>query len=122
MYKDQIENAKEHFGKLLEEQLQRVDVMKEEGDFVDYSKLDKIIIGACGGDGIGPAITGQAQRVLEYLLADDAKSGRVEFRNIEGLTIERRAAEGVAIPEDVLEELKQCHVIQIGRASCRERV
>ena len=75
MYKSQIENAKEHFGKLLEEQLQRVDVMKEEGDFVDYSKLNKIIIGACGGDGIGPAITGQAQRVLEYLIADDVKSG-----------------------------------------------
>ncbi len=114
MYKNEIENAKEHFGKLLKEQLERVEVMKKEGDFLDYSKLDKIIIGVCGGDGIGPAITGQAQRVLEYLLSDDVESGKVEFRTIEGLTIERRAEEGVAIPADVLEELKQCHVILKG--------
>lgn len=114
MYQDQINKAKEHFGKLLEEQLQRVEMMKKEGDFLDYSKLDKIIIGVCGGDGIGPSITGQAQRVLEYLLADDVESGRVEFRTIEGLTIERRAEEGVAIPADVLEELKKCDVILKG--------
>ena len=71
-----IEAAKEKFGKLLEEQLKRVEEMKAQGDFVDYTKLDKIIIGVCGGDGIGPAITGQAARVLEYLLADDIKKGK----------------------------------------------
>ena len=114
MYQDQISKAKEHFGKLLEEQLQRVETMKKEGDFLDYSNLDKIIVGVCGGDGIGPSITGQAQRVLENLLANDVKSGRVEFRTIEGLTIERRAAEGAAIPADVLEELKKCDVILKG--------
>ena len=79
MYQKIIESAKEHFGKLLEEQLQRVELMKKEGDFVDYKELDKIIIGVCGGDGIGPAITGQAQRVLEYLVADDVKSAPVYF-------------------------------------------
>ena len=114
MYQEQIEKAKEHFGRLLEEQLQRVDKMKKEGDFLDYKNLDKIIIGVCGGDGIGPAITGQAQRVLEYLLDEDVKAGKVEFRTIDGLTIERRAAENVAIPADVLEELKECHVILKG--------
>lgn len=114
MYQDQITKAKEHFGKLLEEQLQRVEIMKKEGDFVDYSKLDKIIIGVCGGDGIGPSITGQAQRVLEYLLANDVNNGRVEFRTIEGLTIERRAEEDAAIPADVLVELKKCDVILKG--------
>ncbi len=114
MYQEQIEKAKEHFGRLLEEQLQRVDKMKKEGDFLDYKNLDKIIIGVCGGDGIGPAITGQAQRVLEYLLDSDVKAGKVEFRTIDGLTIERRAAENVAIPADVLEELKECHVILKG--------
>ncbi len=114
MYQEQIEKAKEHFGKLLAEQLQRVESMKKEGDFLDYSKLDKIIIGVCGGDGIGPAITGQAQRVLEYLLDKDVKADKVEFRTIEGLTIERRAAENVAIPDDVLAELKECHVILKG--------
>jgi isocitrate dehydrogenase (NAD+) len=111
---DQIEAAKERFGQLLQEQLKRVDEMKSQGDFINYKALDQIIIGVCGGDGIGPAITSQAQRVLEYLLKDDVKSGKVVFRNIEGLTIERRAAENAAIPPAVLEEIKKCHVILKG--------
>lgn len=114
MYQQQIEAAKEHFGKLLEKQLKRVEEMKAQGDFVDYKSLDKIVIGVCGGDGIGPAITSQAQRVLEYLLADEMKNGKVEFKKIDGLTIERRAAEMKAIPDDVLEELKACDVILKG--------
>ncbi len=114
MYTSQIEAAKEKFGKLLEKQLLRVDNMKAQGDFLDYKSLDKLIIGVCGGDGIGPAITAQAQRILEYLLAEDVKAGKVEFRVIDGLTIERRAAEMAAIPEDVLNELKECHVILKG--------
>lgn len=114
MNQKNIEAAKEKFGKLLEEQLLRVEEMKAQGDFVDYSKLDKIIIGVCGGDGIGPAITGQAQRVLEYLLKDRVNSGKVEFRVIDGLTIERRAEEKAAIPSEVLKEIKECHVILKG--------
>ncbi|ROR30520.1 isocitrate dehydrogenase (NAD+) [Mobilisporobacter senegalensis] len=114
MNKQNIEAAKEKFGKLLEEQLARVEAMKAQGDFIDYTKLDKIIIGVCGGDGIGPAITGQAQRVLEYLLKKEVDSGKVEFRVIDGLTIERRAAEMAAIPPAVLNELKECHVILKG--------
>ncbi|MCQ2537800.1 MAG: isocitrate/isopropylmalate family dehydrogenase [Lachnospiraceae bacterium] len=113
-YTAQIEAAKEHFGKLLADQLKRVEEMKAQGGFVDYSKLDTIKIGVCGGDGIGPAITKQAQRILEYLLADEVKTGKVEFRVIDGLTIERRVAENAAIPADVLEELKQCDVILKG--------
>lgn len=111
---DQIEAAKEKFGQLLEEQLLRVEDMKSQGDFLDYKSLDQIIIGVCGGDGIGPAITAQAQRILEYLLKDDVRTGKVVFRNIEGLTIERRAAEMAAIPPAVLEEIKKCHVILKG--------
>lgn len=111
---DQIEVAKERFGQLLEEQLRRVDEMKSQGDFIDYKSLDQIIVGVCGGDGIGPAITAQAQRVLEYLLEDEVRAGKVVFRNIEGLTIERRAAENAAIPPAVLEEIKKCHVILKG--------
>ena len=113
-YSNQIAQAKEAFGKLLEEQLKRVEVMKAQGDFLDYASLDTIKIGVCGGDGIGPAITAQAQRILEYLLAEEVKSGKVEFKVIDGLTIERRVAENAAIPADVLEELKECHVILKG--------
>ncbi len=110
----QIELAKEKFGQLLEEQLKRVEMMKAEGDFIDYKKLDKIIIGVCGGDGIGPAITAQAQRILEFLLKSEVEKGKVEFKVIDGLTIERRAELKKAIPDDTLEELKKCHVILKG--------
>lgn len=103
-----------HFEKLLCEQAERVERLKCEGDFVDYAKLDKIIIGVVGGDGIGPMITAQAARVLEYLLKDKIADGKVEIRNIEGLTIENRVACNKAIPDDVLAELKKCHVILKG--------
>lgn len=114
MTAEKISAAKEAFGKLLEEQLKRVEVMKAQGDFLDYKSLDQIIIGVCGGDGIGPAITGQAQRILEFLLKDEVAAGKVAFKVIDGLTIERRAAEMAAIPAEVLAELKECHVILKG--------
>lgn len=106
--------AAEKFAKLVEAQLARVDKMKAQGEFVDYAALEKIIIGVCGGDGIGPTITGEAQRVLEWLLAGDVNKGRIEFRVIDDLTIEKRAEVGKAIPDEVLEELKKCHVILKG--------
>lgn len=102
------------FEKIVKEQLARVEMMKQQKDFIDYSELDKIIIGVAGGDGIGPAITAQAHRVLEYLLQDEVKEGKVEFRVIEGLTIENRVKANKAIPDDVLEELKKCHVVLKG--------
>ena len=111
---EKIEAAKEKFGQLLESQLKRVEDMKAQGDFVNYQALVQIIIGVCGGDGIGPAITSQAQRVLEYLLKEDVASGKIVFQVIEGLTIERRAAENAAIPPAVLDEIKKCHVILKG--------
>ena len=102
------------FEAVVESQRKRIMDMKEQDDFIDYSKLDKLIIGVCGGDGIGPMITGMAQHALEVLLADKVKAGKVEFRVIDGLTIERRAELGCAIPPDVMEELKKCHVILKG--------
>ena len=99
------------FEAVVESQRKRIMDMKAQDDFIDYSKLDKLIIGVCGGDGIGPMITGMAQHALEVLLADKVKAGKVEFRVIDGLTIERRAELGCAIPPDVMEELKKCHVI-----------
>lgn len=88
--------------------------MKEEGDWIDYSKLKPIIIGVCGGDGIGPAITAHASEILKFLLDEEIKSGKIEIRKIEGLTIENRAKVMKAIPDDVLEEIKKCHVILKG--------
>lgn len=109
-----IKSAVAHFEALVREQYERSDHIKADKDFIDYDKLDKIIIGVCGGDGIGPIITKESARVLEYMLADDVKAGRVEFRVIDGLTIENRVAANKAIPDDVLEELKKCHVILKG--------
>lgn len=102
------------FEALVKEQIERVEMMKQQGDFIDYENLNPLVIGIVGGDGIGPAITKEAQRILEYLLKDQVDGGKVAFKMIEGLTIEKRAEVGQAIPDDVLTELKQCHVILKG--------
>ena len=39
------EKTREQFEKVIESQLARIQAMKDQGDFIDYSKLDKIIIG-----------------------------------------------------------------------------
>ena len=114
MTEQQIKAAVEKFEKLAREQSERSDRIKAQGDFVDYSKLDTIIIGVCGGDGIGPTITKESARVAEFLLADEVKAGKVQFKVIDGLTLENRIAANKAIPDDVLEELKSCHVILKG--------
>lgn len=103
-----------HFESIVASQLARIEKMKEESDFIDYAALPRIDIGIIGGDGIGPAITASAHRVLETLLRDEVAAGKVAFRVIEGLTIEKRAAAGKAIPEDVLAEIKECHVLLKG--------
>jgi len=105
-----IEKAKEYFGQIVEEQLNRVEAMKKAQDWIDYSKVKPIIIGIIGGDGIGPFIAAEARRVLEFMLQEEVKSGKVEMRNIEGLTIENRSEQNKSIPDDVLEEIKKCHV------------
>ncbi|MBR6557417.1 MAG: isocitrate/isopropylmalate dehydrogenase family protein [Clostridia bacterium] len=109
-----IKAATEKYEALLRGQLERVERINANKEAIDYSTLDKIIIGVCGGDGIGPVITAASRRVLEFILADQIKAGKVELRDIDGLTIENRAAVGKAIPDDVLEELKKCHVILKG--------
>lgn len=114
MTEENLQAALKKFEELVREQSARSDKIKADREFIDYGKLDKIIIGVCGGDGIGPIITKESARVLEYILADDVKSGKIEFKVIDGLTIENRIAHMKAIPDDVLEELKSCHVILKG--------
>lgn len=109
-----IDSAVEQFRTLITEQLARQNRMEQDNFVKDFKNAEKITIGVCGGDGIGPIITNGAQRVLEYLLDDQIKSGRVEIRVIDGLTIENRLACGKAIPDDVLAEIKACDVILKG--------
>lgn len=114
MTEQNIQNAISKFEALVREQLERSDRIKAQGDFVDFDKLDQIIIGVCGGDGIGPIICNEAARVLKYMLADEVNSGKIVFKNIDGLTIENRVKVNKAIPDDVMDELKGCHVILKG--------
>ncbi len=113
--------AKAHFGTILEEQLARIERMKHEDDWIDYSKVSPIVVGMLGGDGIGPTISDETRRVLEYLLRDAIADGKVDFRNIDGLTIENRAEKMKAIPDDVLAEIKKCHVTLKGPTHTPEK-
>jgi len=109
-----IKRAQEKFAEVLKKQLERVERIKKEEDWINYSEVRPIVIGVAGGDGIGPYITEEALKVLRFLLSDEEKEGKVEFRKIEGLTIENRAKANKAIPDDVLEEIKKCHVLLKG--------
>jgi len=116
-----IEKAREYFGQLVQEQLSRVEELKKAADWLDYSVVKPIIIGIIGGDGIGLHIAKESRRVLEFMLQEELKSGKVEIRNIEGLTIENRAEHNKAIPDDVLEDIKKCHVILKGPTTTPRR-
>jgi len=116
-----IERAKEHFGKVLQKQLERVESMKAGSSWTDYGSLDTIRIGICGGDGIGPFISEHARNILEAMLKKEIESGRIEIKVIDGLTIENRAKVMKPIPDDVLEELKECHVILKGPTTTPEK-
>ena len=113
-YEAQIKEASQKFENLLRAQLARVEKINANRDFIEYDKLDKIIIGVCGGDGIGPTITAASEKLLRVLLKDEIAAGKVEIRNIEGLTIENRAAQGKAVPDDVMDEIYACHVLLKG--------
>ena len=110
----EIEAAKEQFGNILEEQLERVERMKKAEEWIDYTKLKPLIIGIIGGDGIGPYITKEAQRILEFLLKKELEIGNVELKFIKGLTIENRAKVMKTLPDDILADIKKCHVLLKG--------
>lgn len=109
-----IEEAAEHFKKLYAEQLERVARMEQAGEALNFKKLKPVIIGMCPGDGIGPVIFKEAEKTLKYLLKAEIEEGKVEIRNIDGLTLENRLACGQTIPDEVLAQLKECHAILKG--------
>ena len=103
-----------HFETLLREQLKRQETMEKGAAKRDYRQAEHITIGIIGGDGIGPIIVSEARRVRERLLKEEIASGRVELRDIEGLTLENRLARGKAVPEEVLAAIKGCDVLLKG--------
>ncbi len=114
MTKELINKAKEKFGVLLEEQLARVETMKKPIEKTDFAKLPSIVIGVCFGDGIGEVISKHAEHILAHVLKEEVDKGRIIFKEISGLTIENRARHNKAIPDDVLEQIKSCHVLLKG--------
>ena len=48
------------------------------------------------------------------MLKEQLESGKIQFKDIGNLTIEKRVEANKAIPDDVLAELKECHVILKG--------
>ncbi len=110
MDNDAIARAKDHFGQLLTDQMERMQRLKAAPDWIDYSQLDQVRIGILGGDGIGPFIAKEARWLLEEILRDEIAAGKVLMADIEGLTIENRAEHNQAVPDAVLAEIKQYHV------------
>lgn len=109
-----IRVAKEKFGELIEGEFARIERMKADLEVKDFSKLDRIVVGVLPGDGIGPIIMEQALRVLRDLMKEEIASGRLEIREIPGMTIERRAELNQSLPDDVLEAVKKCDVLLKG--------
>ncbi len=106
-----INTAVAQFKTLLEEQIARQQKLEEDSGAINYQSLEKIIIGICYGDGIGPIIAKESKRLLEFILKEEITNGKVELRVIDGLTIENRIAKNKAIPDDVLAQIKACNVI-----------
>lgn len=111
---ESIAKAQQAFGELIRQDYQRIDGMKKAQEPLDFSKLDKIIVGILPGDGIGPVIMPLALQVMEALVGDDVKSGKIEIRHIEGMTIENRVAQNNSLPQECLNEIRQCHVLLKG--------
>ena len=107
-----MEQTLKQFEILIKEQLRRLETLDKPKK--DFSAMETVTVGIVPGDGIGPVITAQAERVLAHLLKDEIAEGRVVLKSIEGLTIENRLALGQAVPADVLTEIKACDVLLKG--------
>jgi len=119
--KQAIESAGLHFQNILHEQLARIEEIKANQEWTNFDNIKPVRIGMLGGDGIGPFISAESQRVLERLLKDAVKQGQVVFDDIPGLTIENRAKHLKSIPEDVLNKIKECHVTLKGPTHTPEK-
>ena len=104
----------EHFAKIVEDQLARVEAMKNAHGAQDLASKETIVIGTIDGDGIGPIIMDACRQILEKLLEGELASGQVELRRIEGLTIENRIAKMETVPAEVLDQIRQCDLLLKG--------
>ena len=114
MKTEDIQNAQEKFKELILGEEPRIEAMKRSSKPTDFAALDKIVVGILPGDGVGPILMKQGIRVLKELVKDEIETGKIELREIEGLTIENRVAKLESLPEEVLEEVKKCNVLLKG--------
>ena len=104
----------EHFKKIVEDQLARVERLKSAGSMPDFANMETIVIGTVDGDGIGPVIMDSCREVLQKLLAQEIAAGKIQLRKIEGLTIENRIARMETVPADVLAAIRECDLLLKG--------
>ncbi len=114
MFEKEIDVAVEQFRALMQAQLARQNKMEQGSAAKDFSTQEQIVIGVCGGDGIGPILMRETKRIMEVLLKDEIASGKIVLKNIEGLTIENRLACGQAVPADTLKAIKECDILLKG--------
>ena len=114
MFEKEIDLAVEQFRTLMQEQLARQNKMEDGSTAKDFTKQAQIVIGVCGGDGIGPILMRETKRIMEVLLKDEIASGKIVLKDIEGLTIENRMACGQAVPTDTLNAIKACDILLKG--------
>ena len=77
MYQEAIEQAVNHYRELLLSQGERAERLNNQAPL---EKKDKTGIGVVGGDGIGPIICKESERMLRFLLKDEVESGKVVFK------------------------------------------
>ncbi len=109
-----VKTAQEKFGALIEQEALRIEKMKEASEQVDLRKKEKIIVGVIPGDGIGPLLMRQALRTMDVLAGEEIEAGKIEVREIKGMTIENRVAKNESLPGEILEEIKKCDVLLKG--------
>ena len=112
--KENIKTAQEKFGALIENESARIERMKASQEVTDFSNKEKIVIGILPGDGVGPILMKQALRVLNELVGEEICQGKIELREIEGMTMENRVAKLESLPKDIIPEIKACDVLVKG--------
>lgn len=119
--RNQIENdikdAVGAFEAMLREQVvrnERIHGERESGGTSSDVRRGTIRIGTCAGDGIGPVIMKEAQRVLDVLLKEGLQNGSIELVDIDGFTLENRLSTGQTVPESVMEQMRKCDVLLKG--------
>ena len=111
---EMIERAKQAFGKLIEEDLDRIEGIRKAPPRKDFLHLSHVKVGIMPGDGIGPYIMKAALLVARKLLKKEIADQRVEFVPIKGMTIEERARQNKSLPPAVLEACKACDILVKG--------